>query len=193
MLLVSGFFADPLPAQVPEICAELDERSGETRLVPSSRDRVRGVLRSGQPRIHLHVPDGLARSVGRHSGTGKTMADQILRDGSGLELHRVDLSALVSEDIGETEKNLSRVFETAVAHRWVLFFDEADALFGRRTGVRDAHDRYANQEVSYLLQRGITEHRGPVMVAGSDAFARQFMPRPNLVIRAARRCPTDGR
>jgi hypothetical protein len=86
-------------------------------------------------------------------GTGKTLAAAVLGAETGLPVYRIDLSLLVSKYIGETEKNLARVFELAEARGWILFFDEADALFGRRGEVSDARDRYANQEVSYLLQR----------------------------------------
>jgi SpoVK/Ycf46/Vps4 family AAA+-type ATPase len=81
-----------------------------------------------------------------------------------LDVYRVDLSLVVSKYIGETEKNLSNLFARAENKDWILFFDEADALFGSRTGVRDAHDRYANQEVSYLLQR-IEDFEGIVILA----------------------------
>ncbi len=86
-------------------------------------------------------------------GTGKTMAAAVLGRETGLPVYRIDLSALVSKYIGETEKSLSRIFARAEARDWILFFDEADAVFGRRGDVDDARDRYANQEVSYLLQR----------------------------------------
>jgi SpoVK/Ycf46/Vps4 family AAA+-type ATPase len=87
------------------------------------------------------------------SGTGKTMAAEIVAGRLGLDLYRVDLSAVVSRYIGETEKNLRRLFDAAESGAAVLLFDEADALFGKRTEVKDAHDRYANVEVNYLLQR----------------------------------------
>jgi SpoVK/Ycf46/Vps4 family AAA+-type ATPase len=113
------------------------------------------------------------------SGTGKTMAAGVLAGALGLELYRVDLAGVVSKYIGETEKNLERVFAAAEASDAVLFFDEADALFGKRTEVRDAHDRYANVEVSYLLQR-IERHDGVVVLATNlrknldEAFQRRF-------------------
>jgi MoxR-like ATPase len=113
------------------------------------------------------------------SGTGKTLAAGILAGSLGLELYRVDLAGVVSKYIGETEKNLSRVFTAAAATDAVLFFDEADALFGKRTDVRDAHDRYANVEVAYLLQR-IEEHDGLVVLATNlrknvdEAFLRRL-------------------
>ena len=98
------------------------------------------------------------------SGTGKTLAAQWLGTRLGKNVYRVDCSALVSTYIGETEKNLNRLFEKAELNGQVLFFDEADALFGKRTGVRDAHDKYANQEVSYLLQK-IEEYNGIIILA----------------------------
>jgi SpoVK/Ycf46/Vps4 family AAA+-type ATPase len=87
------------------------------------------------------------------SGTGKTMAAEVLANELRLDLYRIDLSQVVSKYIGETEKNLRRVFDAAEEGGAVLLFDEADALFGKRSEVKDSHDRYANIEVSYLLQR----------------------------------------
>lgn len=87
------------------------------------------------------------------SGTGKTLASEVLANELHLDLYRVDLSQVVSKYIGETEKNLRRVFDAAEEGGVVLLFDEADALFGKRSEVKDSHDRYANIEVSYLLQR----------------------------------------
>ncbi len=112
-------------------------------------------------------------------GTGKTLTASLIGKESKLDVYRVDLSMVVSKYIGETEKNLSRVFDMAEYQNWILFFDEADALFGRRTQVQDAHDRYANQEVSYLLQR-IETFDGIIILATNmlhnidDAFSRRF-------------------
>jgi len=86
-------------------------------------------------------------------GTGKTFTASLLGKSTGLDVYRIDLSLVVSKYIGETEKNLSTVFDQAERNDWILFFDEADALFGKRTQVSSSHDRYANQEVAYLLQR----------------------------------------
>ncbi|MCC6456799.1 MAG: ATP-binding protein [Caldilineaceae bacterium] len=86
-------------------------------------------------------------------GTGKTMAAEVIAKDLGLDLYKIDLSNLVSKYIGETEKNLERIFTEAQSSNAILFFDEADAIFGKRSGVKDAHDRYANLEISYLLQR----------------------------------------
>ena len=87
------------------------------------------------------------------SGTGKTMSAGIMANELKLDIYRIDLSTVVSKYIGETEKNLSAIFKGAEASNAVLFFDEADALFGKRSEVKDSHDRYANIEISYLLQR----------------------------------------
>lgn len=86
-------------------------------------------------------------------GTGKTMAASLLGKVANRDVYRIDLSLLLSKYIGETEKNLERLFGKAEDKHWILFFDEADSLFGKRTVIGDAHDRYANQTVSYLLQR----------------------------------------
>lgn len=96
---------------------------------------------------------GVSAMFSGESGTGKTMAAEVLAGSLGLDLYRIDLAAVVSKYIGETEKNLSSVFDAAEASGAVLLFDEADALFGKRSEVRDSHDRYANLEVAYLLQR----------------------------------------
>jgi len=112
-------------------------------------------------------------------GTGKTMAASVLANTLGVDLHAVDLATTVNKYIGETEKNLARAFEAAADSNAILFFDEADALFGRRTQVRDSHDRYANIETSYLLQR-IETHPGVVILATNlrknmdEAFVRRF-------------------
>jgi hypothetical protein len=96
---------------------------------------------------------GTAALFSGGSGTGKTMAAEVVARTLGLDLYRIDLARVVSKYIGETEKNLDRVFTAAEAANAILFFDEADALFGKRSDVNDAHDRYANIEVSYLLQK----------------------------------------
>ena len=112
-------------------------------------------------------------------GTGKTMAADVLAGTLGLDLYRIDLSGVVSKYIGETEKNLARIFAEAATSNAILFFDEADALFGKRTQVHDAHDRYANVEISYLLQK-MEEHEGVVILATNlrknmdDAFVRRL-------------------
>lgn len=113
------------------------------------------------------------------SGTGKTMTAGVMARELRLDLYKIDLSSIVSKYIGETEKNLDRIFRAAECSNAILFFDEADALFGKRSEVKDAHDRYANIEVSYLLQK-IEDHDGPVILATNltknidDAFARRM-------------------
>ncbi|QRQ85037.1 ATP-binding protein [Cupriavidus oxalaticus] len=127
------------------------------------------------------------------SGTGKTMAASVLANHAGLDLFRVDLASVVSKYIGETEKNLERIFSAAQDADAILLFDEADALLGKRAEVKDAHDRYANIEVAYLLQRMET-HDGVVILASNlpknldPAFARRMhytveFGRPNAVLR----------
>ncbi|MBE9013392.1 ATP-binding protein [Pseudanabaenaceae cyanobacterium LEGE 13415] len=112
-------------------------------------------------------------------GTGKTLTASLLGKYTNKDVYKVDLSMVVSKFIGETEKNLSNLFARAESKNWILFFDEADALFGKRTNVRDAHDKYANQEVSYLLQR-IENYDGLVILSSNmksnidDAFIRRF-------------------
>lgn len=112
-------------------------------------------------------------------GTGKTLTASLLGKFTQKPVYRIDLSTVVSKYIGETEKHLSNLFDKAANKDWILFFDEADAIFGKRTNVRDAHDKYANQEVSYLLQR-VESHPGLVILASNfkdnidEAFTRRF-------------------
>lgn len=112
-------------------------------------------------------------------GTGKTLTASLLGKITGHEVYKVDLSMVISKYIGETEKNLATLFDKAEHKNWILFFDEADSLFGKRTQVRDSHDRYANQEVSFLLQR-IETFDGLVILASNlannvdEAFSRRF-------------------
>jgi hypothetical protein len=128
-------------------------------------------------------------------GTGKTLAAEVIARELGLTLYRVDLSAVVSKYIGETERNLRQVFDAAEEGGALLFFDEADALFGKRSEVKDAHDRYANIEVNYLLQR-MEDYRGIAILATNQrnaidpAFLRRLrfvitFPFPSLVERRA--------
>jgi hypothetical protein len=112
-------------------------------------------------------------------GTGKTLSASVLGKRCGCDVYKLDLSMIVSKYIGETEKNLARVFDLAEHKGWILFFDEADALFGPRTRVADSHDRFANQEVSFLLQR-VEDFSGVVILASNlksnidEAFMRRF-------------------
>jgi hypothetical protein len=143
------------------------------------------------------------------SGTGKTMAAEVLANELSLDLYRIDLSQVVSKYIGETEKNLRRVFDAAEEGGAILLFDEADALFGKRSEVKDSHDRYANIEVSYLLQR-MEDYRGLAILttnmksALDTAFLRRIrfivqFPFPDAAQRAEiwrrifpRETPTEG-
>ncbi len=122
---------------------------------------------------------GLKVLFAGESGTGKTMAARVLANELGLDIYRIDLAGVVSKYIGETEKNLDRIFAAAEGSNAILFFDEADALFGKRTEVRDSHDRYANIEVAYLLQK-MEDYPGAVVLATNfrknmdDAFLRRL-------------------
>ena len=125
------------------------------------------------------IKDGYRVLMYGPPGTGKTLTASLLGKYTNRPVYRIDLSTVVSKYIGETEKNLSTLFNKAANKNWILFFDEADAIFGKRTNVRDAHDKYANQEVSYLLQR-LENHPGLVILASNfkdnidDAFTRRF-------------------
>jgi hypothetical protein len=147
-------------------------------LVARIRDRRRIVHDWGFGRHHDDV-GGIVALFHGPSGTGKTMAAAVVAREAGLPAFRIDLSRLVSKYIGETEKNLARVFDVAQRLDCVLVFDEADAIFGRRTEINEARDRYANQEVSYLLQR-IERHRGVVVLTTNllanidEAFQRRI-------------------
>jgi ATP-dependent 26S proteasome regulatory subunit len=127
----------------------------------------------------LSLGKGLNILFAGPSGTGKTMAAEIMAGELGLDLYKIDLSTVVSKYIGETEKNLARIFSEAETSNAILFFDEADALFGKRSEVRDSHDRYANIEINYLLQK-MEEHEGVVILATNfrknmdDAFVRRM-------------------
>lgn len=127
----------------------------------------------------LALGKGLNALFAGESGTGKTMAADVMAGALGLDLYKIDLSALVSKYIGETEKNLDRIFSEAATSNAILFFDEADAIFGKRSEVKDSHDRYANIEISYLLQR-MEAYDGVVILATNlranldEAFTRRL-------------------
>ncbi len=145
-------------------------------------DTVRGrptVLMSWGVGKKLASSSGVTALFAGPPGTGKTMAAEVIAQTLGLELYKIDLSTVVSKYIGETEKNLERIFHEAATSNSILFFDEADAIFGKRSEVRDAHDRYANIEVSYLLQRmeaydGVTILATNLRANLDDAFARRL-------------------
>jgi SpoVK/Ycf46/Vps4 family AAA+-type ATPase len=156
----------------PDILAQLQEFCAHARF----RDRVYGEW--GFDRKHS-LGKGLTILFSGDSGTGKTMAAEIIAGDLGLDLYKIDLSTVVSKYIGETEKNLSRIFEEAETSNAILFFDEADALYGKRSEVKDSHDRYANIEINYLLQK-LDEHEGIVILATNlsknidEAFVRRL-------------------
>ena len=144
---------------------------------------------------------GISALFAGASGTGKTMAAEVLANDLRLDLYRIDLSSVVSKYIGETEKNLRRVFDAAEDGGAILFFDEADALFGKRSEVKDSHDRYANIEINYLLQRMESYQRPGVLATNmkaalDPAFLRRLrfvvnFPFPDAVSRAASGRPSS--
>jgi SpoVK/Ycf46/Vps4 family AAA+-type ATPase len=126
---------------------------------------------------------GISALFSGASGTGKTMAAEVLAHSLRLDLYRIDLSSVVNKYIGETEKNLRRVFDAAEDGGAILFFDEADALFGKRSEVKDSHDRYANVEINYLLQR-MESYRGLAVLATNmkSAMDPAFMRRLRFAV-----------
>jgi SpoVK/Ycf46/Vps4 family AAA+-type ATPase len=129
-----------------------DQRALLHEVIDTVRGRAK-VLDTWGVGVKLASSRGVTVLFAGEPGTGKTMAAEIIAAELGLDLYKIDLSTVVSKYIGETEKNIERIFSEAEQSNAILFFDEADALFGKRSEVRDAHDRYANIEVSYLLQR----------------------------------------
>ena len=101
---------------------------------------------------------------------GKKLAAKLIGNQNSLDVYRIDLSRMVSKYIGETEKNLEKIFEEAKANNWILFFDEADALFGKRTNVKDSHDRYASSQISYLLHQ-VNEYPGLIIFSSKNKEA----------------------
>ena len=161
-------------------------------LPPSTIRRLRDIVHAIHHRQLVFGDWGLARRAGGFglrvlfsgpSGTGKTMAAATIAGELGLDIFRVDISQTVSKYIGETEKNLDRIFHAAAHSNAILFFDEADALFGKRSEVKDAHDRYSNIETAFLLQR-IEEYAGVVFLASnlSRNMDTAFSRRLNLVV-----------
>ncbi len=142
----------PVAASFDDIVLPPDAHAELVRLVDWARHRD-DVVAQGAVQGKGGKGTGIAAMFSGGPGTGKTLAAHVVADALGLDLYQVDLAGLVDKYIGETEKNLERVFHEAETHEVVLFFDEADAIFGSRSAVHDARDRYANIEVSYLLQR----------------------------------------
>jgi hypothetical protein len=154
----------------PEVLAELDIVKGWIRHGPTILGEwgMARALKPGYRSLFFGPP-----------GTGKTLTAMLIGQAAMADVYRIDLSMVVSKYIGETEKNLATVFDQAINQQWILFFDEADALFGKRTATANSNDRYANQEVSYLLQR-VEDFPGNVILATNlkgnidEAFARRF-------------------
>jgi SpoVK/Ycf46/Vps4 family AAA+-type ATPase len=154
---------------------------------------LREIATQVKQRMKVYETWGFASKISRglgltalfvgHSGTGKTMAAEVLVNELHLDLYRIDLSQVVSKYIGETEKNLQRVFQAAEEGGAILLFDEADALFGKRSEVKDSHDRYANIEVSYLLQR-MEEYHGLAILTTNmkEALDTAFLRRLRFII-----------
>ena len=155
----------PVAAQLREICERI--RLGATVL---ERWRFADKLALGR---------GVSALFAGPSGTGKTMAAEVIAGALGIDLFKIDLAAVVSKYIGETEQNLDRIFRAAEDVNGILLFDEADALFGKRSEVHDSHDRYANLEISYLLQK-MEEFEGVAILSTNlqknldDAFTRRL-------------------
>lgn len=182
-----GTAAHGLPAACPPGASELPaQATWDDLVVPAAcRNALNELLLWETQREHVENAWGARLGGGPvalfagPSGTGKTLAAEVLATALGYRLLRADLGALVSKYIGETEKNLNALFDAAQGRPVVLLFDEADALFGRRGDVKDAHDRYANMEVSHLLTR-IEQHRGPCVLTSNlrqhldPAFVRRF-------------------
>ncbi|TXK50288.1 ATP-binding protein [Pontibacter qinzhouensis] len=156
-------------------------------LHPRTRQQIQHISTWLQYHSHLFEDENLKRKVKPGyrvllygpPGTGKTLTATLLGKQFNKEVYRIDLSQIVSKFIGETEKNLENVFRRAESRDWILFFDEADALFGKRTNLQSSHDKYANQEVSYLLQR-VEDYTGLLILASNfknnldEAFIRRF-------------------
>jgi len=170
---------------------KIDPRAGWDDIVlpEDARAQLRELCQRAESRHRVMEDWGFARTSSRGrgvsalfagpSGTGKTMAAEVVATALGLDLYRIDLARVVNKYIGETEKNLGLVFAAAADSNAILFFDEADALFGKRSDVKDAHDRYANIEVSYLLQK-MEDYDGIAILSTNladhldDAFTRRL-------------------
>ena len=177
------------------LAQRLDTRAGWDQLVlpPAEQGLLHAIADQVAQRGRVYEDWGFGERMNRglgisalfagESGTGKTMAAEVLANELALDLYRIDLSSVVSKYIGETEKNLRRLFDAAERGGVILFFDEADALFGKRSEVKDAHDRYANIEISYLLQR-MEAYRGLAILATNmkGAIDRAFARRLRFVV-----------
>jgi hypothetical protein len=181
--------------RLDDLAERVEVRAGWDELVLPEHERelLREIAAQVGQRSTVYERWGFGRLSGRGlgisalfagpSGTGKTMAAEVLANELRLDLYRIDLSGVVSKYIGETEKNLRRVFDAAEDGGAILFFDEADALFGKRSEVKDSHDRYANIEIDYLLQR-MEQYRGLAVLATNTkgALDSAFLRRIRYVV-----------
>lgn len=184
--------------QLDRLAQRLEPRAAWDDLVlpEESLRLLRQIAGQVQQRHKVYEDWGFARKMNRglglsalfagESGTGKTMAAEVIASDLHLSLYRIDLSAVVSKYIGETEKNLRQLFDAAEEGGAILFFDEADALFGKRSEVKDSHDRYANIEINYLLQR-MEAYRGLAILATNmkSALDTAFMRRIRFIVHFA--------
>jgi len=186
---------ETLRPRLDKLAQRIDVRADWSDLVlpPDRADLLRQIAVQVRHRRRIHEEWGFAARSRRglgvsalfsgESGTGKTLAAEVLASTLELDLYRIDLSGVVNKYIGETEKNLRRLFDAAEESGAILFFDEADALFGKRSEVRDSHDRYANIEVNYLLQR-IEGYQGLAILATNmrSALDTAFLRRLRFVV-----------
>ncbi|MCB0529578.1 MAG: ATP-binding protein, partial [Saprospiraceae bacterium] len=181
--IVRPRFSTSFPAELVETSLDWDDLVLNTQTISQVQELLTW-LRHGGTLFHEYglgkrIKPGYRTLFWGPPGTGKTLTAGLLGKHSERDVYKIDLSMVVSKFIGETEKNLANLFDRAENKDWILFFDEADALFGKRTGIRDAHDKYANQEVSYLLQR-VETYNGLVILASNfksnidEAFVRRF-------------------
>ena len=182
--------------RLDDLAQRIDSTATWDDLVLSEQQRqtLRDITAHVRQRANVYEGWGFAGKGGRGlgisalfsgaSGTGKTMAAEVMANELKLDLYRIDLSAVVSKYIGETEKNLRRIFDAAEAGGAILLFDEADALFGKRTEVKDSHDRHANVEVSYLLQR-MEAYQGLAILTTNlkESLDKAFLRRIRFVIK----------
>ncbi len=162
-----------VPAELQRMVLQIKPEATWIRLTHSQEKGLRHIREDFKPGKSL-----ICLFVGER-GTDKSMAAEVLAKELDLDLFRVDLSAVVSKCIEETEKNLGRIFDAAEDGEWILFFDEADALFGSRSEVKDSHDRYANIEINYLLQCMETYHGLTILATNTkhtrdETFRRRF-------------------
>lgn len=182
-------------AGMEQLAQRIDVKAGWEQLVlpPEQKALLQQIIDQVAQRNRVYEEWGFRTRMNRglginalfagESGTGKTMAAEVIADALELDLYRIDLSSVVSKYIGETEKNLRKLFDAAEDSGAILFFDEADALFGKRSEVKDSHDRYANIEINYLLQR-MESYRGLAILATNmkSALDSAFVRRLRFIV-----------